>query len=51
MLSRQQSRKGLRSLAQLQISEVSKQPRAMRRAMANRVMKETLERLKCQSKS
>jgi len=45
MLSRQQTRHGLRSLAQQQISEVSKLPRKVRRALAKRIMKETIRRL------
>jgi len=51
MLSRQQTRKGLRSLAQQQIGEVSKLPRKLRRQMAKRVMQETIQRLSCPFKS
>lgn len=51
MLTRQQTRRGLRGLAQQQISEVSKQPRKVRRELAKRVMQETIKRLNVNPRS
>jgi hypothetical protein len=47
MLSKQQTRSGLRHLAGIEVAQAAAHlPRKLRRAMAKRIMKETILRLK-----